>query len=262
MAAQNSAALIIEKGTLYVGDNAGNLVNLGSVRKVMFTGKQQHTKVDSDNNGTVLNKLRLIGEIAFDWLEPGSISNMENLFRGAVTKATVAGTSTPVTGEVTAAGSWAYSQPILFAKQAGDTTVPTSITVTGGTDGALTVNTNYILVQDPGTKRWGVMIKSGGAVTTLNQTITLAYTVTPNTALTLTGGTNLTMTPRYVRIVGPSEANSNVTRQIDLAASTVTSDMLLPFVDVETANDVGVMPVKCESNKGSTWTWTDQVNPN
>ena len=34
--------------------------------------------------------------------------------------------------------------------------------------------------------------------------------------------------------------------------ATATSDMLLPFVDVENGNDVGVMPLKLESDKGTT----------
>src|SRR5947207_3098489 len=143
MGALQQSAVLIEKANIWVGDNAGNVIDLGAVRKVKFTGKQFHTKVDSDNRGTIVNKLRLNGELDFDWLECGSVSNLAVLFKGAVTKTTVAGSSTPVSGEATASGSWAYSQIIFFVQQAGDLSQPSSITVTGGTDGLLTVNTNY-----------------------------------------------------------------------------------------------------------------------
>ena len=262
MPALQQAALILEKGNIWVGTNAGNAVDFGAVRKVMFAPKLVSQKIPSDNRGTVVSHGRLNGEVNFDWLEPGSVSNMELLFRGLVTKSTTAGSSTPVTGEVVASGSWSYLQPIWFAQQDGAQAIPTSITVTGSTDGALTANTSYFVVQDAGTKKWGIYIKSGGSVTTLNQTITLAYTVTPSASLTLAGGTSGTQTSLYVKIVGPLETNSAKTRTIVLNSATATSDMLLQFLDVETANDVAVMPVKLESDKASAWSWTDQVNPN
>ena len=107
-----------------------------------------------------------------------------------------------------------------------------------------------------------VTVKSGGAVTTLNQSITVNYTTTPAASLKLLGGTSLSQTSLYMKIVGPLETNGAKTRLLELNSCTVTSDMMLQFLDVDTANDVAVMPVKAESDKGSTWLWTDQVNPN
>jgi hypothetical protein len=262
MPALNSSAMLLQYGNVWVGDNAGNVVDLGALRKVKFQGKMTKQQIESDNRGTILNHARLNGMLDFDWLEPGSVSNLAILFKGLVTATTTAGASTPVTGEVTASGSWAYLQPIWFAQQSSTQVVPTSITVTGSVDGALTVNTSYFLVQDAGTLKWGFYIKSGAPVTTLNQTITVAYTVTIAANRILTGGTTLTQTARYVKIVGPLESNSNVTRTIILTSATASSDMLIPFVDVENGNDVGVMPVTLENDKAATWTITDQINPN
>ncbi len=258
----NAAALLMEKGTVYAGADAGSLVNLGSVRKVKFMGKQVHTKIDSDNNGTIVNKLRLNGEIEMDWLEPGSISNIELLFKGAVTKTSTAASPVSTTGEVTASGSWAYNKFIPFVVQSGTNAKPTSVTITAGTDGLLVNVTDYDLIQDPGTLYWGYMVKDSSTVTTQSQSLTAVYTCTPSASLTLTGGNSLTMTNRYVKIIGPLDTDSTKTRVIILTSAVVTSDMLLPFTDVETANDVGVMPVKFENNKGATWTVTDSVNPN
>jgi hypothetical protein len=263
MGALNSSSVLLQKGNVWVGDNAGNAVDIGALRKVKFTGKMVKQQIESDNRGTIVNHARINGMIEFDWLEPGAPSNIAALFKGLVTLASIAGSSTPVSGEVIgASGSWAYLQPMWFAQQDGTQVVPTSITATGSVDGLLTVNTNYFVVQDAGTKKWGIYIKSGGGVTTLNQNITVTYTSTPASAKTVTGGTTLTQTARYVKIVGPLETNSNVTRTIELFSCTATSDMLIPFVDVENGNDVGVMPVTLENDKSATWTVTDQINPN
>ncbi len=262
MGALNSSSMLLQKGNVWVGDSAGSVVDLGALRKVKFTGKLIKQPIESDNRGTILNHARLNGMIEAEWLEPGSVSNLAIMFKGLVTATTIAGSSTPVTGEVTAAGSWTYGSVIYFAQQSGTGAKPTSVTVTGGTDGALTVATDYDFVQEPGSGRWGIVITDSTTVTTQNQTVTLAYTTTPNASRVLTGGASLTQTARYVKIVGPLESDSNVTRTIILTSATAASDMLLPFVDVENGNDVGVMPFTFENDKAATWTITDQVNPN
>jgi len=261
MSAINSSAVLVEKGNIWIGTNTGNLVDFGAVRKVVFTAKQIQKSIESDNRGTIYNKARLEGMISCELLEPAAPSNLASLFASLVTKTTTAASSTPVTGEVLAAsGAWAYSQPLYFAQQDGSQVVPTAITITGSVTGALTVNTQYVIVQDPGTKKWGVLIQS--AVGNLAQNITANYTTTPAASVTLTGGTNLSMVSLYARIIGKLDTNNAKTRQIDLTDCRVTSDLVFPFVDVETANDSGVMPLNIESNKATTWIYTDQVNPN
>ena len=91
--------------------------------------------------------------------------------------------------------------------------------------------------------------------------VTIQFDYTPNASQVLTGGTNQTATARYVKIEGPSEDDSSVKRTIVLSEAIASSDMLIPFVEVEQANDVGVMPVTFESNKGTAWTVTDAINP-
>lgn len=261
MAAQDTAALLIEYGNLFVGSSSGDAVNVGAVRNVKFMGKKIGTKVSSDNLGDVIDKVRLNGEIEAELLEVGNAAILESIFKGIVTLSSTAGSSTPVTGEVTASGSWAYRQIIFFAQQQYDLSVPTSVTVTGSVDGLLTVVTDYDLIKDPATGKWGVAIKDSTPVTTLAQTITLAYTSTPAASRTITGGTNQTATARYVKIEGPSEDDSNLKRTIIMSSAIAESDMLIPFVDVERANDVGVMPVRFTARKGSTWTLQDSINP-
>lgn len=258
MAALNDSAIIIEYADLYVGDDANSLVNVGAVRNVVFTSEPISVVVNSDNRGEILRKSRMPGRVEAQLLEPGDADTLENIFKGLLVKTTTAGSPLSNETNVTASGSWAYNTFIPFEYQDSDGTAPTVDSVTGGTDGALTLNTDYIVVQhDDG--RWGIMILDSTTVTTLNQTITVQIDVTPTASKTLTGGTNQTATPRHVKLIAPSEDDSNLTREIVLQSAMATSPMLLQFVDVETTNDVAVMPVTFETRKGTLWTYTDGI---
>lgn len=260
MAALDSAAVLIETADIWVGDNSGNAVDLGAVRNVRFMGELIRTKVDSDNRGTIINKVRMQGKLEFDWLEPGNAAKLAVLFKGIVTPGTVAGSIVNNYSQVVAANGWAFNQFIPFDFQDADGTAPNVDSVTLGTNGALTVNVDYIVSQHAD-GRWGIQILDSSTVTTVNQTATIQFDYTPATAQTLTGGTNQTAVDRYIKIVAESEDSSLTTREIVMESAIVTSPMLLAFVEVENANDVGVMPVVAEANKGTTFTLTDEVNP-
>jgi len=259
MSALDSASLLMEYGNIWVGSGAGDVVDLGAVRNVKFTAEQVRVEVNSDNRGTILNKIRLRGVCEFDWLEPGDPSKMETLFKGLVEKDTEDGTPVEDYEQTVNSGSWAFNGFIPFTYQDADGTAPTIVSVTGSEDSTLTVNVDYIVTQhDDG--RWGIVVLDSTTVTTIEQNIVIVYDYTPAASLTLTGGTNQTATNRYVKIIGPSEDDADTTREVILEEAVVASDMLLPFVNVEDAGDVGVMPVRVESNKGTTWTYTDEIN--
>jgi len=260
MPAADQSALLIEHGNIEVGDDAGSLVDLGAVRNVRFTGRQERTKVDSDNRGTIINKIRITGVVDFDWLELGHMPNMEQLFKGLVTRTTVAGTPVSGADQVVASGDWSYDKFIEIENQNNDLSKPTINSVTLGIDGAIVLNTDYTIGQDAGSGRWGILIRDSVTVTTEAQSVTINYDYTPAASQVLTGGTSKTAATRYVKITGPSEDDSNIERIITLDAAVAASDMLIAFVDVENAGDVGVMPVTLEGDKGSAWTVTDEIN--
>lgn len=260
MAASDSAALLLEYGDIEVGADVGSLVDIGSVRNVRFTGRQERVQIESDNNGTIINKARIIGVIDFDWLEPGHMPNMEELFKGLVTRTTVAGSIVNNATQVVAAGEWNYNVFIEFTNQDADGTAPVVDSVTLGTNGAIVLNTDYMLVKDAGSGRWGIIIIDSATVTTENQSVTIQTDYTPAASQVLTGGSSQTATARYVRITGPSEDDAAVTRTITIDLAVASSDMLIPFVNVQNSGDVGVMPVTLEGQKGSTWTITDEIN--
>lgn len=261
MSAQDANALLAEAADLYVGDDASSLINMGSLRNVVFTGEIIQIKIDSDNNGTILNKARINGAISAEWLEAGDMDNVAEVFKGLVTAASVAGTPVAGASQVVASGSWNYNVMIIIANQNGDQTQPTINSVTLGTDGAIVLNTDYMVVKDAGTNEWGIIIIDSATVTTESQTVTINYDYTPAASKTLTGGASMqTATDRYVRLIAESEDSASITRQIDLAAAVATSPILMQFLDTETSQDVGVMPVTFTNNKGAAWTITDEIN--
>lgn len=263
MAAQDANALLAEAADVLVGADAGSLVNLGSVRNVVFTGDIIKIKVDSDNNGTILNKARINGSVSFEWLEAGDMANLETLFKGLVTLSSTAASlvsgASQVIGSPLVANVWTE-----LTYQNGDGTQPTINSVTGSVDGALTLNDDFHIVQNPSTGKWGIIFNTvaiGPTLTTLTQTATINSDYTPAASKNLVGGGSMqTQTDRYVRLIAESEDSASITRQIDLAAAVANSPLLLQFLDTERAQDVGVMPVTLENNKGATWTITDEIN--
>jgi len=263
MGALDQASLLVQTGNLWVGDNSGNAVDLGAVRTVRFTGAQERVRVPSDNRGDVITKVRIRGRVEFDWLEPGDVNKLEVLFKGIVAKSSVA--ATPVAGATQPLASPFVPNTFYeFANQQGAGTVPTSISLSGATDGALTLDDDYHIVQNPNTGKWGVILNTvagGGTITTLTQVVTITYSYTPAASLVLTGGSSQTATNRYLKIVGEEEDDSNKLRVVEIEEGICASDLLLAFVNVEDAGDVGVMPVMVEANKASEWTFTDAINP-
>lgn len=259
MGALDTSSLLIQYGNVWVGSTSGDVVDLGAVRNVKFTAQQNRTKVDSDNRGTIINKVRMSGVVEFDWLEAGDVNKLDVMFAGMVAKSSTAGVEVSSHSEVTNSGDWSYNTLIVFPHQNATGLAPTIVSVTGSTDSTLALNVDYF-VQQHQDGRWGIVVVDSPTVTTAAQNITAVITYTPAANLILTGGTNQTATNRYVKIIGPSEDDANTTREIVLAEAVVTSDMLIPFVNVEDAKDVGVMPVRIESNKATTWTLTDEVN--
>lgn len=253
--AQNNNALLLEVGNVYVGDDVAHLVDLGAVENVKFTGKQTKFKKDSDNRGTIVERIRLNGMIALDWLEPGDASALNNIFKGVVTKTVTAATPVVIVDEPMTLVKNQFV-PLLFAN--GDQTkiTPTSVNVTPGL-AALTSGVDFEVVLING--KTGIVLSGSYGATSV--TVLTDYTYTPNSAQRITGGTAQTATPRVVQIVGPSTADPTKTRVINLAQATAESDLLIEFLDPEKANDLGKLPLSFENRKNAAWYWEDMINP-
>lgn len=260
MSALDQNALLLEYGNVYVGDNSGSVVDLGSVRNVKFTGVQNPVDIKSDNRGTIVRKNRLNGQVAFDWLEAGDMTKVNELLKGIITLTSTAGSLVSGATQAINGNDIAYNEFVLIEHQNGDGSAISITSVVASTDGALVADTDYVKVKNA-QGEYGIAILNSSTVTTLNQTFTITYNYTPNTAKKITGGTSKVATARYVKIEGPSATDPSKKRIVILESAVIESDFVLPFLDTEEANDVGVVPITLTSDKNTNWSFEDQINP-
>lgn len=263
MSALNENALLIESGNIYIGDDENSAVDFGALRNLKFSGIQSAQDIKSDNRGTLVRNNRINGQVSFDWLEAGDANKLENMLKGIVTIEQIAGNL--VAGAVQIIASpFVPGKFVKITNQNGDKSLLDVNSVTGSVDGALVANDDYILTQDD-FGNYGIVLNTvagGTTLTTLVQTVTINYDYTPNEGLKITGGESNLSTPRFVKIVAltPTEENPNATRTFILTEAVVDGDLEFPFLDVEEANDVGVMPVTFINNKGALWYFIDEKN--
>lgn len=120
--------------------------------------------------------------ISFTWLDVNNrpvFDTMLGLDRLAVAGVLVAGATQDVVNPS------AYSQFIKIANQNWDGSAIVVNSVTGSVDGLLVAGTDYDVIAN-GNGEYGIMLISGGAISTLTQTFTIDYDYTPS-AYTLDG---------------------------------------------------------------------------
>ena len=124
----------------------------------------------------------------------------------------VAGTLVSGATQVVASGAWAYKQFIPIANQNGSGGAITINSVTGGTDEALTADTDYYLGQnDAGTR--GIFIIDSETVTTLDQSITIDYDYTPSESYYETNNAASTAMPN---IMVRARADNDAGKQMEI----------------------------------------------
>lgn len=251
MAAINPNALGKFIGYLYVAPQAtpGSLVRVASVRNLVANYDNTANQVDikADDTGTVFKGFLPEGRIEGSFLEIMS-RDLINLLLGG-TPNDVAGSIVNNFSQVVASGSWLYNNFIELTHQNGDGTLPNIDSVTGATDGALTLNDDYIVVKNAQGK-WGIVIIDSTTVTTQAQNVTIQYDYTPNAAEEITLPIVFTESPRlYVKIVATDDDGNE--RTIVLDDATFEGVYGIEFLDVVEAGDLQGTTFTFKANKGS-----------
>lgn len=117
------------------------------------------------------------------------LSTIEKIGGGIYNYSSVAGTLVSGATQVTASGSWAFNKFIKILNQNGDGSAITVNSVSGATDGALTVDVDYYVGQNANGD-YGIFIIDSVGVTTEAQAITINYDYTPSAGKTITAGTS------------------------------------------------------------------------
>lgn len=186
----------------YSLDSGGSFTNVGLGDGFAFT--EEMTALDSaPDNGIAPDILRgLANQTA---VITGNLWEYDltklNAIRGGIDiLSTIASSLVSGATQTIASGDWAFDIPIILDGQNQSGLVPTINSVTGGTDGALVLNTDYNVILNPD-GNWAIAILDSVTVTTEAQAMVFDTDYTPSASTTLSTGGLSSMTPIYWRFV-------------------------------------------------------------
>ena len=198
----------LEGYKIEVGDNSSNLVSVGVIRGGSFTIMANANSLEFDNTLESLDTFKHTCKTGFQIFELKN-ETLVSLLKGLVTPTSTAGTLVTGATQAIVGGTTAVtSQSWALDKQNASGLSQSITSVVGSTDGTLTVNTNYrqVLLTDG---RWGILIFTGGAVTTMNQTFTITYNYTPAVTKGFKAIGSGQIPARYIRLTSTAEDGKN-----------------------------------------------------
>jgi len=262
MAAINANALSTFTGILEVAPIATPTIfsRLASVRGATLNIDNTVNLVEVFADDTQLVYKANIPEARLEgtFLENADRDTMNLLFGG--TSANVAGTPVAGATQTLTNGTWNVNITYAITNQMGDGTAPTINSVTGGTDGALTVNDDYDLIQDPISGEWKIVLQdiaSATNLTTIAQNIVIDYDYTPNATESNVISMVVTENPRFVARITATEGST--TRRLTISDATFESVYGLEFLDVVQNGDLNGSSFNFRSSRGADLTYENQI---
>lgn len=248
-------AAAIRKGSVrvLVGDDFNSLVDIGALRNPVLNALAENQSIEFDNTDPLRKFVRGTRvQVTFDLAEI-NFDNMKVLDDGIINLSTQAGTIVNNATQLVVAGAWNYEDFIEIAHQNGDGSALNVDSVTGATDGALTVDVDYHVVQVNG--KYGIILHdagSAGNITTLNQNLTIQYDYTPNESKTITFNESGTKVLKCMRLVNEDENGKEF--RIDIEEGTNFSPISVDFAGDE-EDDVAILPIDFQ---GKLVEWVDE----
>ena len=212
-----------------------------------FADNQVDINADECDTGNLMSFTTPTATVSCDWLENLNLEAYEILTGNAILN--VAGT--PVTGatQTILSGTKAYNEFTALEHQNGNGAAVSVTSVTGGTDGLLVADTDYVVTEDAN-GIYGITIIDSTTVTTMAQDFAIVYDYTPSAAkYTGMKQVQTTLPKVVVKIVwcpdGDSENNTHY-----VVDAKFTGEFLTSFVDVVENGDVNPTSVEITTNKG------------
>ena len=238
---QNSDAIRIGSCKLEVKAHPGtftDMINVGILRGAKIVLNRKVTTFLPDNAAKITLSVQNTGAEITATLYEWTLDTLEHLGIGTV----VDTPTTPVTGTslTIASGAWAYSKFVPVTNQPS-----ASITsVAGSVNATLVEGTDYIAMTDENGVT-GVILLSGGAISTLVQTMTIVYGYTPVASKTITIG-GRSANPTYV-LVQMTNVNADGDKlQYRLFKVTMTSNYEHTFTVDDDGEPAGI-PITLEA---------------
>lgn len=198
---QDSTALMEGSAKVSVAAYSGSpsWLNLGVVENLAAKEVMTITDRKADNGAIDTHVSDQHAEISFDQLEALKES-ARAILRGATFDTTTPVAATPVSGrnQTIISGAWVYDGFIEFDRQNSSGAKITPTSVTGGTDGALVLGTDFYIIKDVATGKWGIAVKDSATVTTLAQNLVIVYDYTPAASKLVETGGKASGLPRFM----------------------------------------------------------------
>lgn len=232
---------------------------IGSVRglNALFDTAANQVEVKADDTGTVFKGYKPEARIEGSFLEVASRDLMKIILGG--TNTDVAGSLVSGATQVLSSGSWAVNTYYAIENQNGDGSAITINSVTGATDGALTANDDYDIVQ-LASGEYGIVLQdvaSATNLTTVSQNITIDYDYTPNASEQLALTVAFTEAQSLVvRITATSGSN---TRRVTISSGTFEGAYGLEFLDIVEAGDLNGTSFVFKANDAATFTYYNEI---
>lgn len=217
----------------------GGYINLGAMRNIVFEETWTEKKIMSDNAGVIKTSISdQKASLSGDLMEI-DLSNL-NLIRGGIDSYdTVAAEEVAAYEQTVLSGAWSFNTFIPLTGQMAAGTLITVTSVTGTTDGALTVAVDYDNVIVNGVS--GIMVKDSATVTTEAQNLVIVYDYTPAASEILSSGGKFTITPIAVKVTNTNEAGEDFIIEIYKAANAAGITLNL---QPDEEGDPNVIPIK------------------
>ena len=261
MAAINPVDLSKYVGILEVAPIATptTFTRIGSVRNLnaIFDTAANLVDVKADDTGTVFKGYKPEARIEGSFLEVANRDVMKILLGG--TSANVAGSLVSGATQLLTSGSWAVNTYYAIANQNGAGGAITINSVTGATDGALTVNDDYDVVQ-LASGEYGIVfqdIASATNLTTIAQNVTIDYDYTPNASESLS--LDVTFTEAQSLVVRITATSDSKDRILSLSSATFEGQYSLEFLDVVEAGDINGTPFVFKANDGAVMLFDNEI---
>jgi hypothetical protein len=195
------------------GTDAVSWTNVGSIDGLKFSEKIKSAQLKGDNALETKYVSDQNMELSFNQRE-ALREDVRAILRGSfdVSGTPVAASIVNNHSYVVSSGGWHYNKFIAFDHQNGDKSKITPDSVTLGVNGAIVLDTDFIIVeQEPGSGVWGIVIIDSTTVTTEAQSVTIVYDYTPYASQTTYMGGKSTM-PYFMARLSNTDENGQLVR--------------------------------------------------
>lgn len=195
--------------------DAYSWTNVGSVTGLKIDEQLSSVQLQGDNaeEEKYVSDQKVV--VGFEQRE-AALEVVREIVRGSTfdTITTTAGSLVSGASQVVSSGAWNYKDFIEIENQNGDGSAITVNSVTGATDGALTVDVDFWVGRKSDNGPYGIFLDDsnvGTSLTTEAQNITINYDYTPNASKTIYSGGKTELPYFHWKIVNTDESDNVIT---------------------------------------------------